>query len=89
MVMAQWQTDALSRKANEVEDHEQILAALRECLETLAPESRDVVREHYVDGQSLESIARRQGRKAGTVRMTLLRIRSALGECIRRKMDGA
>ncbi len=89
MVMAQWQTDALSRKANEVEDHEQILAALRECLETLAPESRDVVREHYVE-RTVAGIDRAAARAEGWHRADDAAQDSlGVGECIRRKMDGA
>ena len=67
-------------------DQEQTIAALHKCLDHLAPESRLVVEEHYFQRQTIEAISRRQGRSGGAVRMMLLRIRHALGDCIRTKL---
>ncbi len=84
--LAQWRIEQLEQDPADSLDHERKLASLRECVEHLAPESRRVVEEHYFQRQTVESIAQRQGRGAGTVRMMLLRIRKVLGECIRKNL---
>ena len=81
-----WRVEWLRRDPLEHEDQNRILELLRACMNRLAPESRQVINEHYFDGQPLEAIATRQGRKGSAVRMMLLRIRKALGECIRTKL---
>jgi DNA-directed RNA polymerase specialized sigma24 family protein len=65
------------------------LDALQECLQRLAPESRRVIEDHYFKDHTIAAIAQRQGRKGGTVRMMLLRIRQALGKCVRDKLGEA
>ena len=84
--MAQWRIEQLEQDPEEGLGHERRLGALRTCIGHLAPESRRVVEEHYYHRQTVESIAQRQGRGAGTVRMMLLRIRKTLNECIRKKL---
>ncbi|CAN0379796.1 unnamed protein product [Hapterophycus canaliculatus] len=58
-------------------------APLKECIERLAPESKQVIESHYFGGKTLESIARESKRSGGSLRMMLLRIRKALAKCIR------
>lgn len=53
------------------------------CIEKLAPESKRLVKSHYFDGHTLESIARESNRTSGSLRMMLMRIRRVLGKCIR------
>ena len=53
------------------------------CIKKLAPESRQLIKKHYFDGNTLESIARESNRTGGSLRMMLLRIRKALAKCIR------
>ena len=84
--LAQWRIEQLEQDPEDGLDHERKLETLRHCVEHLAPESRRVVEEHYFHRQTVESIAQRQGRGAGAVRMMLLRIRKALGECIRKNL---
>jgi len=84
--LAQWRIEQLEQDPEAGLDHERNLATLRNCVEHLAPESRRVVEEHYFHRQTVESIAQRQGRGAGAVRMMLLRIRKALGECIQKNL---
>jgi RNA polymerase sigma-70 factor, ECF subfamily len=85
--LAEWRIEQLQRDPQEGLDHEQTLERLRHCVDQLAPESRRVVEEHYFERLSAETIAQRQGRGAGAVRMMLMRIRKVLGECIRKNLQ--
>ncbi|MEL6104922.1 MAG: sigma-70 family RNA polymerase sigma factor [Planctomycetota bacterium] len=62
-------------------------AALKACLNRLAPESRRLVETHYFRGRSLESIATESNRTGGSLRMMLMRIRKALAKCIRGQLQ--
>ena len=84
--LAQWRIDRLENEPMDGEEEERVFAALGECIDVLGPESRKVVQDHYFRRQTLESIARRQRRGAGAVRMMLFRIRKALRECIHEKL---
>jgi RNA polymerase sigma-70 factor (ECF subfamily) len=60
------------------------LEALRRCLARLPPGSARLVEEHYFKGRTIASLAVEGQKSAGSVRMTLLRLRESLRECIRR-----
>lgn len=62
---------------------------LKSCLAELSENHRELIEQFYYLKLSAESIAKESGRKSGTVRMMLLRIRQALAKCINRKMGGA
>lgn len=61
------------------------LGLLRLCLQKLKPIQRELVQSFYFQDATAESISRLQGRSAGAVRMSLLRIREALAKCIRKQ----
>lgn len=61
--------------------------ALRECLKELPRNSRRLVDEHYFSDRTAADLARERNMTAGAVRMTLLRIRRALADCMRRRLD--
>ncbi len=61
------------------------LRALKRCQERLAAKHRQLIERFYFRGDSAEAIAADEGKKAGAVRMALLRIRNALGKCIRQQ----
>ncbi len=84
--LARWRLARLENEPVDGEDQEQVFAVLRKCIDRPSSESRHVVEEHYFGHQTLESIAKRQGRSGGAVRMMLLRIRTALGNCIEGKL---
>ena len=84
--LMEWRIERLNHDPLEREDQNRLLELLRSCMSRLAPENRQVITEHYFEGKSLETIAASQGRKGGALRMTLLRIRKALGECLRTKL---
>jgi RNA polymerase sigma-70 factor (ECF subfamily) len=85
--LAQWRIEQLEQDPEDGREHERRLAALRGCVERLPPDSRRIVDEHYFRRQSAESIAQREGRSAGSVRMLLLRVRKTLADCMRKKLS--
>ena len=85
--IARLRMERLAQDPCDDKDRERTLAALDDCLRGLAPESRRVVQEHYFHRRTIEAIAREHDRSAGAVRMTLMRIRNALGDCIRKKLE--
>ena len=64
---------------------EDALDALRDCVSRLPETSRDIVRRHYGDGSPLAEIAGFLGRPAGSLKVSLFKIRVRLKECIERK----
>lgn len=63
--------------------------ALRGCLDSLRPIDRDLVLSHYEEGESLAECAKRSGRTAGTLKVTLFRLRAALRRCITDRLTTA
>ncbi|MCA9177255.1 MAG: sigma-70 family RNA polymerase sigma factor [Planctomycetales bacterium] len=81
----QWQVARLTH--DEPDDHQRMLDALSDCLETLSDPARELVEAFYFHRERAEAIAERTNRKSGSIRMALLRIRNALGECVRNKTE--
>lgn len=86
--LAQILTRRLESAAGDLSGQEERVAALKRCIDTLAPASRDMVRGFYFRGQNAGDIARSAGKKEGAVWMTLLRIRQALRQCIETRLGG-
>jgi RNA polymerase sigma-70 factor (ECF subfamily) len=78
--------DVEATLASDPDEQEQLGRALARCLEKLPEKSRHLVDRHYTAGQSAEAIARSLGRKGSAVRMALLRIRTALADCVERRL---
>jgi RNA polymerase sigma-70 factor (ECF subfamily) len=81
--------DAASESALPPETLDEPVAALRDCMEHLAPKSREVVQRKYRDGQAIKDIAAAQKREVGAVEMTLVRARRVLRQCIEAKLKAA
>ncbi len=64
-------------------------AALRGCLEKLAPGPRELVTQAYGPGASTKEIAQKMGKSPAALYMKLNRIRSDLHDCIRRHLEHA
>ena len=60
--------------------------ALAKCLVKLDQWPRSLLHDYYTTSQSLREIAKATGRSLSSVKMTLLRIRQKLSECIEREM---
>jgi RNA polymerase sigma-70 factor (ECF subfamily) len=90
--LAVWRAERLEAEVTDVYEGESVppaVVSLRECLGKLGLESRQLVQAYYYQRESLESVARRQNRTAGSIRMMLLRIRTALGKCVRDQLRKA
>jgi RNA polymerase sigma factor (sigma-70 family) len=66
-------------------ESDQVMRQLQACLEQLEARQQSLIRRFYFEDESAESIAAELGRRPGTVRMMLLRIRTALKQCIERR----
>lgn len=64
-------------------------AALHRCLAGLPARSAAMIRKRYTPGESIASIAAERGVSEGSVRMSLMRIRKRLMECIERRLANA
>ena len=68
------------RKATDWEQFR--MSALRDCVEQLAPKSRQIVAGRYGDGWKAPDLADHLGMTAAAVRQALMRIRKQLKQCI-------
>ena len=72
-----------SQGDREATDWEQFrMSALRDCVEQLAPKSRQIVAGRYGDGWKAPELADHLGMTAAAVRQALMRIRKQLRQCI-------
>ena len=62
------------------------MSALRDCVEQLAPKSRQIVAGRYSDGWKAPDLADHLGMTPGAVRQALMRIREQLEQCIELQM---
>jgi RNA polymerase sigma-70 factor (ECF subfamily) len=62
--------------------------ALDGCLEKLPGRSREMVALRYEEGMESAAIGKRLGLSPEAVRITLLRVRTALRECLGRRLAG-
>jgi len=65
------------------------LAALRECLESLAERARAVLAHVYDQGLSFAATAERLDMGLSAVKVAAHRARAALMECVRRRLERA
>jgi RNA polymerase sigma-70 factor (ECF subfamily) len=65
------------------------LEALRQCIRGLPPVGARLIREHYFKGRPITVLAAEERKNEGALRMTLLRLREALRECVRRRVAAA
>lgn len=68
------------------ESDDELLDALDRCLDKLTDTQRELVRERYTPGRSLEQHATETGRSAGSLRIALLRIRELLKTCVEKTL---
>lgn len=61
--------------------------ALRACLGKLGADHRELLRSHYDERRSLRAIAQSLSRTESALKMTMLRLRQQLGQCIRRQLN--
>ena len=56
--------------------------ALQSCLGKLRETDRTLLSVHYVIGKTMREISEEAGKKAGAIRIQIMRLRRALAECI-------
>ena len=61
--------------------------ALRDCLQVLTPNNREILRLRYFEGKTSASIAERLERKVTTVYQSIARIHKQLGECVEQRLS--
>jgi len=62
---------------------------LRQCMQKLSPNNRELLGLRYVSGLKLRQLAEKLSRSELAVQVALSRVRKALGECVQRKGDGS
>ena len=72
--------------AERVEQLDDRLDALRRCVAQLSPTHRRMITARYAGGGSVQAVAEAEGRPAGSVRVTLHRIRLLLLGCVERSL---
>lgn len=60
--------------------------ALRSCMANLKDGQRELVHSHYIGGRTLKEIGAAMQRSGSTIKMTMLRVRQQLSECIQRQL---
>ncbi|MEM7478368.1 MAG: sigma-70 family RNA polymerase sigma factor [Planctomycetota bacterium] len=61
-------------------------AALQQCLQNLDSEKRDLIRRRYFKSQSISNLAEALGRSVSDIKVSLLRIRRKLADCIQKRL---
>ena len=77
-----WQT-------HDIEDTNEVVDALRLCLDKLTDRSRSLVQMKYVDGLTGHKMAEQLNVKVDTIYKSLSRAHAALGECVRAQIGRA
>ncbi len=78
--------DALAAAAPEAPHDEEVAAALERCVAALAPQARRIIELRYRDAQTPGQIAEEMRWTADSVYVALSRARTALRDCLRRKL---
>lgn len=60
--------------------------ALQHCLNSMKSKHRDLLLTRYGSGETLHEFASRLGRSAGSLKVTLFRLRTVLQDCIERRL---
>jgi RNA polymerase sigma-70 factor (ECF subfamily) len=79
--------DMLANELPATDDHDIYLNALENCKSKLTESQRELIDVRYEPGHSLETYAQETGRKASALRVSLMRTRTALRECIERSVN--
>jgi len=80
--LATWRAEAMEPGTSPVSEDDRRIVALRECLKRLPPKSASMVRQRYFQQMSVGDMASGLGTSENVVRVTLVRIRSVLRQCV-------
>ncbi len=87
--LSSWCADQIESETPDWEDHERQVSALRQCLAGLPRHSAGLLSAYYYQRLTSAEIARKWGKKESAVRMTLLRLREALKQCVELRKTSA
>jgi RNA polymerase sigma-70 factor (ECF subfamily) len=65
---------------------EREVLALQRCLERLPANGAELIVDRYFRARSIAEMARASGKREGTVRMTLMRLRQVLRACVEQRL---
>ena len=79
---SRWSEERIQAEESAEGRHEEVVAALRTCIEGLQKHSAGMIRDAYFKGRTAAEIAEESGKTEGAVWVTMMRIRQTLRECI-------
>jgi RNA polymerase sigma-70 factor (ECF subfamily) len=79
---SRWSEERMKAEESAEGRHEEVVAALRTCIEGLQKHSAGMIRDAYFKGRTAAEIAQESGKTEGAVWVTMMRIRQTLRECI-------
>lgn len=79
---SRWSRERLETEDGSIERHEEVVAALRTCIEGLQKNSAELIQDAYFRGRTAAEIAEESGKTEGAVWVMMMRIRQALRTCI-------
>ncbi|MBT8045178.1 MAG: sigma-70 family RNA polymerase sigma factor, partial [Verrucomicrobiae bacterium] len=82
LVFSESLVDHIADAAVKNKPRERTLAILEGCMEKLSDQQRQIVNARYTQGESLEQHAEKTGATAGSLRISLFRIRAILRKCV-------
>ena len=69
-----------------IDGHTERIDALEECLKQVSTEKRDLLSDFYVFGYTAKEISQRRKKGVSATKVTLMRGRKLLAECIEKKL---
>lgn len=87
-VLDSYLAQRIQKEGEETSNLEGRMEALEGCLKKLPETSSRIVQEFYFKGRSTGDVAQMTGKSEGAIRITLMRLRQALGECIELRLRG-
>lgn len=75
------------RQADRIEDVNRYAELLRDCLNRLSPDQREVLTQRYAPGGSVKQIAAARGQSVGAISQLLYRLRETLLNCVSERMQ--
>jgi RNA polymerase sigma-70 factor (ECF subfamily) len=85
-VLADLKLRVLEADEMELPRREQEISALQRCLERLPANGAELISERYFKARSISDMARELGKREGTIRMSLLRLRQVLRACVEQRL---
>jgi len=84
VLVARAREQELAAEPAEVDDRR--AGALRACLELLPASGRQLLHQHYAEGQALKDLAGATGRSTGAIKKHLFLLRRKLHDCVRQRL---